>query len=80
MPEQARDQIAQIEHEPMEGVGPVDWILVALTFVPSAVLLMFAISPVMQAVHTRRSRRRSLWGMLVGEVVMVALVLAVVLR
>jgi hypothetical protein len=79
MSDHEQQQIAAIEHEPMQGVTAVDWVLAVLTLVPFLILLMFAITPVTRAMHYPRTRRLILLGMLVLELALAGLVAAVLL-
>ena len=63
------------QHEAMQGVTKVDWVLYALTIYPSTFLLQFSTTPVARLVHYPRGRRIAMLVLLGIEVAVVAFAL-----
>lgn len=62
--------------DPMTGL---DWTLAIVGGVALLTLLMFATSGMTRAFRQREPRRRILWGCVLAEVILVALILALAL-
>lgn len=55
------------QHQQMEGVTKVDWVLYLLTLYPSTLLLQFANTPFAKVINRPRPRRMAMLLLLVVE-------------
>jgi hypothetical protein len=63
------------QHEAMQGVTKVDWVLYALTVYPSTFLLQFATTPIARLIHYPRGRRVAMLVLLAIEIAVVVFAL-----